>query len=164
MKKILGVIFVLSVICLLSNAFSGEKIYGFVKSDLNIKAGPSEGASNKAAVVKGEKLKIFELCENWVEVETSKNVKGWILKENIEFQENLVDKCSEVYELSGDKADESDIRAAKEFLKSLPSACYNSDYIKSFDGTVIIRIRCWGENDSMSGEVSIKNGITTKIR
>lgn len=44
-----------------------------------------------------------------------------------------------------DQASTKDIETAEDFLDALPSACYNSDYITSLDGSIVIRVRCWGK-------------------
>lgn len=56
-----------------------------------------------------------------------------------------------------------DVRLAEEFLRSLPSFCSSSYAYASRDGSVNIRIICRNNERSMTGLISFKNGVMTRI-
>jgi hypothetical protein len=61
-------------------------------------------------------------------------------------------------------ANSSDVQQAKNFLEDLPQpACSGSSaYVKS-DGTVVINVRCSGNNQSTNGTIEIKDGIVKNV-
>jgi hypothetical protein len=61
-------------------------------------------------------------------------------------------------------ANPSDLADARKLLESMPQpACAGSGMSIAPDGTVIIRVVCNGNGQSMNGRIEIKNGIVRKI-
>lgn len=59
-------------------------------------------------------------------------------------------------------ANPSDIQEAKKFLREIPSACSGNYSVKA-DGTIVIRVKCTGNNQSMDGIIEIKDGVVKNI-
>ena len=61
-------------------------------------------------------------------------------------------------------ANYKDVRQAEKLLMDLPAECSNSSASASTEGVITIYIRCRKGSKIVDGEVSIKDGIVTKIR
>lgn len=69
--------------------------------------------------------------------------------------------------LAGGQTSSSDIVTARNLLNNLPPACSSSHMYTTTDGTVNVRVICIGsisnDSQSMTGLISIKNGVLTHV-
>jgi len=136
--------------------------YGDVtmKFTVDLVAGPSTGSSYRGKAMRGEKVRLLERCQDWIKIETSKQVIGWTAVKYISLARKVPDQCW----VSEATSNPRDIEQAKNFLRSLPFGCSNSYTSTASDGAVIIKIRCKVANDYLYDEIRIKDGRVIKIK
>lgn len=152
-------------------------IDGTAKYSFELRSEPSLYSDATESIKKDEKFQISVRYLEWVKVKTSTKKTGWAAIKWINIDKYTIDKIQKIvrkdhWVLSdesvsvnmGTNPSSSDSEQAKDFLRTFPPECSNSHISVAFDGTVIINVRCENADDSLNGQIRIKNGRVTKIR